>query len=62
MSDIVLDRDPFIKPICNNCKHRIEAYKCKAFDRIPKDITFGRNNHSKIIPGQKGKFVFTPKK
>lgn len=62
MSDIVVNQDPFTVPICANCKHLIAPYKCKAFDHIPKDITFGRNDHSKVIEGQKGDFIFTPKK
>lgn len=62
MSDIVVNYDPFTHPICNDCKHVLKGYKCKAFDRIPKDIIFGRNNHSEPLSGQKGDFVFTPKK
>ena len=62
MSDIILDYNPFYKPICNGCKFWIKDFKCKAFDKIPKDITLGKNNHSKVLEGQKGEFIFTPKK
>jgi hypothetical protein len=62
MSDIVVGYDPFTHPICNDCKYRLKAYSCKAFNNIPNDIIFGRNDHSKPLKGQKGDFVFTPKK
>ncbi len=61
MSDIISDYNPFRSVICNNCKHRIKAGKCKAFDNIPDEIIFGDNDHKKVLPGQKGNYVFTPK-
>ena len=61
MSDIIVNYDPFHSPICNQCKHRLIGFKCLAFDDIPNDIIFGRNDHSKPFPGQKRDFVFTPK-
>lgn len=56
-----MDYDPFSKPICNECKHRLEGITCKAFEVIPDEILFGENDHSKPLPGQKGDFVFTKK-
>lgn len=50
--------DIFQYPICNNCKHHIEGLKCKAFDRIPDYIIEGDDDHSEIIEGQTGDFVF----
>ena len=61
MSDIIVNYDPFHSPICNKCKHHIWFLKCRAFDKIPMEISDGRNNHEKRVEGQKGDFVFTPK-
>ena len=49
-------------PICNNCKNKLENLSCKAFETIPDSILFGENNHSKIIEGQKGEYVFEEEK
>jgi len=61
MSDIIVQENPFYSPICNNCVHRIEGLKCKAFNTIPDEILTGKNNHSKPLPFQKGDFVFKAK-
>jgi hypothetical protein len=62
MSDIIVDYNPFHWPICNDCIFWKKELRCKAFDRIPDEIISGKNNHNKIIEGQKGEYVFTPKK
>jgi hypothetical protein len=53
--------DKSMSPICNKCKHYLGNVKCKAFDKIIDDVLFGRNNHNKVIKGQKGKYVFEQK-
>jgi len=36
-----------------------ERVVCKAFPSgIPDDIAYGKNKHTKPVPGQKGSFVF----
>ena len=58
MSDIVSDVNTFSEPVCNNCQHYEGFGVCKAFLDIPDDIIDGKNNHSKIIKGQIGDFIF----
>ena len=63
MSDIIGHNEPLQKIICNSCKHVIKGtFSCAAFDEIPNDITFGRNDHSKPLKGQKNNIVFELKK
>ena len=47
-------------PICNYCKNHIKGLKCKAFDVIPDEIIFMKNNHTKPLPEQKNNIVFEP--
>ena len=60
MSDIVGRNESLQIVPCNSCKHYLYdgTGACKAFDRIPKDITFGRIVHDKVLTGQKGDFVY----
>jgi len=46
--------------ICDICKYIIiRRYTCEAFPGgIPIDILSGKNNHSKILPGQENDLVF----
>lgn len=47
--------------ICANCKElrKTDTLTCNAFPNgIPESVVFGRNDHSEIIRGQVGKFVF----
>lgn len=48
--------------ICFSCKHFNPITGCPAFPEtgIPEEILLGENDHSKIIPGQVGKFIFEP--
>lgn len=64
MSDIVGKNEPLFEVPCNNCLHYLpehESIGCMAFDNIPKNIIFGKLKHDKIIEGQKGEYIFTPK-
>jgi hypothetical protein len=49
-------------PDCNKCKYYLKNNKCFAFpDKgIPNYILEGKK-HLKVIPGQKGKYVFKSK-
>ncbi len=63
MSDIVGYNEPLFKIPCNDCKHfahSIKGPECKAYDKIPNDILLGRVEHDKVLPGQKGNFIFEP--
>ena len=43
------------------CKHFYRSkpgFSCKAFDLIPKEIIDGKVEHNKILPGQKGNYIF----
>ena len=44
--------------VCSKCKHHdrdVKApWKCKAFDKIPEDIWFGKNKHNSPVKGDKG--------
>ncbi|MEN9445426.1 MAG: hypothetical protein RIS47_2317 [Bacteroidota bacterium] len=44
-------------PICTWCIYSLGDLKCKAFDRIPREILFG--THEKVVEGQKGDYVYT---
>ncbi len=49
-------------PICNDCTWYSEDVICTAFpDGIPDIILTGENDHSKVLPGQVGDFVFKKK-
>lgn len=61
MSDIVGNNEPLQKIICNNCRHKKPGISCAAFEKIPDEIVFGDNDHSKPLPYQKNKIVFEPK-
>ena len=58
MSRIVEDRNTFYFPICNTCKWKGEDLMCEAFDKIPDEILFGENDHSKPLPEQKNKITY----
>ena len=48
-----------IIPICYFCVHYLDSFKCKAFPKkIPDEIIFGENDHSKPLPKQGNKIVF----
>jgi len=54
--------------ICMNCRYFDPSEKtfnkCKAFSGppgIPWLIISGENNHSKVLPGQEGNFIFNAK-
>lgn len=49
-------------PICNTCKNHINGIKCRAFDSIPDEILFGKNDHSKPLKEQSNDIVFEPLK
>jgi len=50
-----------IDAICFSCIHFDEILGCPAFpDGIPEEILLGENDHSQIIKGQVGKFIFEP--
>lgn len=51
------DENSVTAPICNDCKHHLGGAECRAFKNIPRDILSG-GKHNRIIPGQKGKFIF----
>lgn len=46
----------FADEVCLNCKHLIDGdmHKCKAFDRIPKEIWYSIGGHKKPYPGDRG--------
>jgi hypothetical protein len=50
------------KAICFSCKHFNPITGCPAFpvDGIPEEILLRQNDHSEIIPGQFGTFIFEP--
>lgn len=49
--------------ICFVCKNFDPISGCKAFpDGIPEEILLDQNDHSTVIPGQVGKFIFEPLK
>lgn len=54
------NREDFIFPICNNCKHKYKGSKCKAFAIIPRAILEG-GSHNKVFPDQTGSFIFEKK-
>lgn len=35
--------------------------KCRAFEKIPEDILLLERRHDRVLEGQIGSFVFTPK-
>tara|TARA_R110002012_G_scaffold61544_1_gene161442 strand:- start:1809 stop:1976 length:168 start_codon:yes stop_codon:yes gene_type:complete len=45
-------------PICLSCANYIGRYKCLAFDKIPKEIFSGENNHSEPLPNQDNDVIF----
>jgi hypothetical protein len=50
-----------IDAICFSCVHFDAILGCPAFpDGIPEAILLGENDHSQIIKGQVGKFIFEP--
>ena len=60
MSEIIWENAFVEKVICNNCKHKQDGIKCKAFDIIPDDIIFGTTKHNSIIDGQNGDYIYEP--
>lgn len=50
--------------VCTKCKHLKEPvfdeWKCDAFDKIPEEIWFGKNDHTKEYKGDRG-IRFEPK-
>jgi hypothetical protein len=59
-------RDIIAVSACESeCKHFYRSkpgFSCKAFDSIPKEIIDGKVEHNKILPGQKGRFVYERKR
>ena len=51
MDDFVIEPDP--SP-CSTCKHRIDAFSCKAFEDIPMVFLLGDNNHRQPYFGDGG--------
>ena len=44
---------------CSNCKNNPNGgLVCKAFDIIPEEYLNDARKHNKVVPGQKGDFVF----
>ncbi len=43
---------------CEHCKHHKGGYKCAAFDDIPLDFYFNAEQHTTVVDGQKGNYVF----
>lgn len=39
---------------CYLCQHSTDDRTCKAFDRIPDDIWYGKVDHTKPYPGDNG--------
>lgn len=50
----------FIKTQCDNCENLL-LFGCKAFKNIPDEILSGKIKHDKVLKGQKGNYIFTPK-
>jgi hypothetical protein len=51
--------------ICENCKYFYDhepRVPCPAFPKGIPDEIIGENDHSKVIPGQVGDYIFTPMK
>jgi hypothetical protein len=50
--------------ICFGCRHwnndkiQCPAFPYPEFDGVPEEILSGENDHSKIIEGQKGDYIF----
>lgn len=47
--------------ICEECKNFIGGLKCKAFDRVPRDIHYNAEIHTQVVPGQIGDYIFIAK-
>lgn len=62
MDSKFIQREVMPQPICNGCIHYLGYGKCKAFDRIPKEFATMKKEHRVLISGQKGDYVFEPKK
>ena len=45
--------------MCEDCKHYLGGFRCKAFDNLvaAENAPIGEE-HTKIVPGQKGDYVF----
>lgn len=56
LDDWEVSIDIFSDEVCLNCKHLIDEYmhRCKAFDRIPKELWYSIGRHKKPYPGDKG--------
>jgi len=65
MSDIIGKNEPLTKIACNTCNHYhfddMEHDSCDAFEKVPKEINTGKNDHSKPLEGQKNNIVYEPK-
>jgi hypothetical protein len=48
------------QPVCNNCKNKLRGLQCRAFDRIPDDILYGRSEHKKPYKDQKNDLIYEP--
>jgi protein-L-isoaspartate O-methyltransferase len=46
--------------LCSNCKHYENDYKCKAFEKIPREIFLGFNDHNEPTEDQNNDITFTP--
>jgi len=51
-----------LKYNCFECRYFQSDWKCLAYPNgIPMDILTGRAAHNKVLKGQNGEYVFTPK-
>lgn len=52
----------YYRSVCAKCKHFNETeFSCPAFDEIPLNILSGESDHSKPLPDQNNKIVFSKK-
>jgi hypothetical protein len=51
-----------LKYNCFNCRYLQSDWKCLAYpEGIPMDIITGRTFHNKVLKGQEGEYIYTPK-
>lgn len=56
LDDEMAWRGPF-SDVCTKCRHLeepVRTWKCKAFDKIPEEIWFGKNKHTEEVEGDGG--------
>lgn len=54
----ITDRIEKLPYKCEDCKHFISGLTCRAFDIIPLEIYGNAEAHTKVVPSQKGSYVF----